>query len=387
MPLDVRNAITTVEAALLEVIELAFKVRLPAQATVAALRTAFTVKLLGHRALVYVTGESRVYRWDRYSTAADDGVNVIAPTPLSAAGRWLRVSSPVNYGPNYNAPLQSKQTGYLKTVTLYRGDELAAEMQEKADGNTPFVLIEWMGDSPKPMSLLPGALYDDTHNFNLLIGSFCARNSNTNPWGSPLAAEATEDPGPNAIIGDLRYVLAGVALGIPHVVHVEIGDARKVDEDLEDRLLLYSLAVSVRIGFTIPDEDLEPLVVQVTPRLADHPPPKFDPLNYVAQGYFLEEGIGAGLSRTFGEGIAFISGAAISSTPDPVTFTADRDTYRDLKPDGTFAYTAVAVGAAAPPLTAGALRLAVTRTAAAEVLSDTWLCSSSHQYGLPFTVP
>jgi hypothetical protein len=383
--LDIRSMITTAEETLLSVLELGLKRRLPPVADVAALRGAFTQKLLGHRALVYVTAEQRVYRYDKYSIQADDGLGVVAPTPTPPAGRWIRVSVPWTYGPNLNAPLQSRTAGYAKTVLLYRGDEVSEEMLVKADGHTPLILIEWLGDAPKPQSLLPGALYRDELLFSLLLASYCGRNSNTNTWGSPLAAESTEDPGINRLIGDVRYLLAGIQLGIPGIVHVELGDCRKVEEDLEDRLFIYSQGIVVRVGVNIRDEDLDPLRIQGTLKLTDHEPPRFDPKNYVSQGYLFAEGIGPGFTRSYEPGIAFIDGTVVASTPAPRTFAADRDTYRDLLPDGSFLYSEVPSGVV-PPSSPGALRIAVTRTDGSGVVSDRFLCSTSYSISAPYPI-
>ena len=386
--LDVVNNIRVVEEALLDVLSLAFQKRETEQPDLASLRTAFLPQLLKDRALVYVVSEDRVYRWDRYSTLPDDGLNVIAPSPPinPDAGRWLRVTSSVNFGPNENLPLQSRRQGYCKTVLLYRGDESDEQMEEAIYGQKPALLLEWLNDDPKPWSLYPGALYRDTHQFNLFIVSECLRGAPSAVWGSPLAAEYATDPGINDMIGQLRKVLAGVPLGVKNLEHVEIGQARKVEERLAERLFIYSLSFFVRTNFYIPDEDLVPLALQVTPRLADQgaDQARFDPLNYVAQGYFVVPG--AGLVRAYDPGIAFIGGVALASTPAAATFAASRDTYRDLLPDGTFVYHTVAVGADPPPLTPGALRVGRTRTTATDIAADLWLCSSSLAYGSSYPV-
>lgn len=386
--LNVVSNIRVVQEALLDVLSLAFQKREPEQPDLAALATAFVPQLLKDRALVYVISEDRVYRWDRYSTLPDDGLDVIAPVPAISpdAGRWLRVSSSVNFGPNSFLPLQSRRQGYCKTVLLYRGDESDEQMEEAIYGQKPALLLEWLSDDPQPWSLYAGALYKDAHQLNLFIVSECLRGTPSGPWGSPLAAEAATDPGIDEMIGQIRKVLAGVPLGIKNLEHVELGPARKVEERLAERLFIYSLSFTVRTNFFIPDEDLIPAAIQVSPRLADQGPsePDFDPLNYVAQGYLVPPG--AGLTRSYGTGIAFIGGTSLSSTPAPVTFAPSSDTYRDLRPDGTFTYLAVERNAKPPPLTAGALRVGRTRTTATDIESDTWLCSSSLAYGAAFPV-
>lgn len=386
--LDVVSNIRVVQESLLDVLSLAFQKRETEQPDLTALRTAFAPQLLKDRALVYVVSEDRVYRWDRYSTLADDGLNVIAPVPATSpdVGRWLRVSSSVNFGPNSNLPLQSRRQGYCKTVLLYRGDESDEQMEEAIYGQKPALLLEWLSDDPKPWSLYAGALYKDVHQLNLFIVSECLRGTPSGPWGSPLPAEAASDPGIDEMIGQIRKVLAGVPLNIKNLEHVEIGPARKVEERLAERLFIYSLAFVVRTNFYIPDEDLVALQLQVTPRLADQGRAEraFDPLNYVAQGYLVPPG--PGLSRTYPPGIAFIAGVSLSSTPAPVTFAPLADTYRDLNPDGTLTYSAVPIGADPPPPAAGALRVGRTRTGSSAIEADDWLCSSSLAFGTFFKV-
>ena len=111
----------------------------------------------------------------------------------------------------------------------------------------------------------------------------------------------------------------------------------------------------------------------------------FDRLNYVAQGYTLA--VGPGFVRSYTSGVAMLAGTAVASTPAGVTLSASKDTYRDLNPDGTITYSAVANGAAAPALTSGALRIARTVTDSAGIVSDDILCSSSFSWGPELTIP
>lgn len=387
MRIDVRNNIRAVCESLCDVLSLAFQKREPAQPDLATLRTVFNPKFLRDRALVYITADDRCWRWNRYSTATDDGSLVIAPVPATPVGRWHRVSSPVNFGPNSFLPLQSRAAGFFQNVCLYRGDESDEQIDEVFFGQAPGLLVEWLGDDPKPQSLYAGALYRDSHQINLLVATECLRGSPSAAWGSPLPAEYAKDPGADEIIGQLRKVLAGVPLAIPGIEHVELGPARKVSEDLAERILIYSVAFTVRTAFTIPDEDLVPFAAQVTPRMTDQNPKDraFDALNYVSLGYTVQPG--PGLVRTYDPSIAIVAGVPISSTPAAHTFDASKDTYRDLLADGTFAYVVVDIDADEPPATPGALRVARTRTSGADIISDVWLCSSSVQFGGPYVLP
>ncbi|MEK9726056.1 MAG: hypothetical protein VW405_21570, partial [Rhodospirillaceae bacterium] len=78
---------------------------------------------------------------------------------------------------------------------------------------------------------------------------------------------------------------------------------------------------------------------------------------------------------------------AVSAAAQLVTFTAERDTYRDLSTAGTWTFTAVAAGAPQPALASGRMRVAVTRTDSSGVLGDMALCSFSIPYGDAFDIP
>jgi hypothetical protein len=381
MALDVRTQITTAEQTVLEILELGLQVRLAPVADTAALAAA-AVTTTRDRALRYVTAENRVYRWSAASTAAHAPPNVVQPQAAPPNGRWLRVTSPSTFGPNLNAPLHSRQTGYVRWVRLYQGPDTLDDQQVGVDGQTPALLIHWVGDRPEARSNRPGALYWNVHDFQVQCLSSCLRPPPATRWGSPIPAELAQDPGLHRLMGDVRYLLAGVDVGEPGIESIEIGAGAIVDEDLEERLHVGQVQVLVRTSWRIPDEDLADMALQVNPKWTDfQDPPRFDPLNYVASGYIIQ--VGAGLTRTPAPGSAFIAGVALSSSPAARTFSADRDTYRDLKPDGTFTYLEVAVGAKPPAVTAGALRVGVTTTNGADIIQDKILCS----YSVPFWAP
>jgi hypothetical protein len=378
---DVVNNIAQAEQIMYEALSLGFKERQTAQPDLATLRTAFKSPL--DRSLVYVASEDRLYRWSRYSVLADDNLNVIAPTGTPAAGRWLRVSSALTFGPNRNKPLQSRQTGFCKAVELYQGGADSEQQLDRVFGSLPSLLIQWLGDDPKPKSTLAGALYEDWHDFQILVLSKMLRPMPAAMLGSPEPSELAKDPGITGIIGQIRKVLAGMPTRIPGAVHIELGPARIEIEDLAERFFCASVRIRMFMGFAIPDEDLEPTRLDVQPRLTEieYGAAKFDRLNYVAQGFFVEPG--PGLARTYAAGIAFVGGVAVSATPPPYTFAASADTYRDLAQNGTLSYVVVAVGAKPPPPAAGLLRIGRTRTTATDIESDHWMCSSSFAYGPP----
>lgn len=390
MSLDVRTLINTIEQTLLDLLSLGYQVRRAPVASIAALR-ATPAKTVADRDLVYVDDQDNLYRWSQASTAADDGLAVVAPTdpPYAPAtnGRWLRVSTPATFGPNQNAPLQKKQTGYARSVVLYQGEgqgTSAKQIAESIFGRSPAILIQWLGDDPRLRSQYPGALYWDNLEFQILVYSESLRGQPWTALGSPQAAEVARDPGLNRMVGDVRYLLAGIQhTGVDGIESVEIGRSDIVSQDLEDRVFVAGVQIIVRTSWTIPDEDLEAMRIQLRPQ---HPVtiedlPKFDPLNYVASGLTVQ--VGTGRTRTPAPGIVFIAGVAIVVTPPAVTFAADSDVYRDVKPDATVTYVSVPAGSKTPAVTSGALRVGVTTTNAADILQDKILCS----YSTPLRFP
>lgn len=383
--INVKNEIGVVVRAVEQALRYAFLVRLGPVADLTALRTAFTSPW--ERALVYVTSEGRIYEWVSYSTLTDDNLNVIAPT--ANPGRWIRVETSLTYGPNDNAPLTGKADGFVRTVEVWDSAEDAARKQEQTFSRTPALLVEWAGDNPEPPSQYSGALYRNEHTIDIGVVSQCLRRAPAAAFGSPVAAEKALDPGVWDIIGLLRWFLAGIKLDTPGVDFVEIGPAQVETDQLAERVFIGGLRITVRTSFTIDDEDLVPISGFVQPKLTSFADdePAFDPTNFVSAGIELDGGPGPGLTRTITAGSAIVAGAVTTYAGESHTFAASSDTYRDLQPDGTIAFTVVAVGAAAPAIPAGALRIAATRTTASDVLEDHWLCGRSVNWGDRFPYP
>lgn len=387
--MNLRNEINVVEQALVDLLQLAFWRRLPPLTNLAALK-ARSVGAVGAGELIYITAESRLYRWIDFSTSVDDGLNVIEPSVFPTGqvkGRWHRVSSSVTYGPDSTAMLQSKPTAVCSAVLHYRGDETYEDFVEHAYGKNPCMFLKWMGDAPEPKSAgFRGSLYRNVHSFMLFLGSQCLRSGEGASWGSPIAAEAALDPGINAMIGEARFVLAGVETAVDGIEFVEIGPARQVHENLEERVFVYSLELKVQTSHTNEDLDLIPALVEVQPKWSSDAQGAsgFDPRNYVLSG--LELDLAAGLTQTIEAGTAIIGGVSVTSAQSSVTLAASQDTYRDLRPNGTWELSAVDVGSDPPPITSGNLRIAVTRTDAAGVVLDMWLAAHSIDLEPPIPV-
>ncbi len=392
-PIDIRTAISQCQGALVQVIDLAYRYRYPAVADLAALASSYLgdpegqeAVVLPDRALVFVTSEGVVYRWRSASTVTPIAPEVIAPAvfpALSAGnGRWLRESSSVTLGPAFYRPLHRVQSGYALHVEIYQG-EGDDEMLDRIYAQRPSFLIEWIEDDLQVKSYIHGAIYEYDLRFVVHCLSQNFRPDASALLGSDVAElgedgqPARPDPGLYRMIGDLRYLLGGCQLGLaPGVKFVDVtGSARIVEKDLAQRVFRAELDVVVKGSVHVVDEDLfaDP---QVWVQRQDAGTPQgqsFDASNHLAQGYRLAAA--PGLVQAPTQGVAYIQGVLVTSTPGAHSFLPSADTYRDLSPDGTLNYYAVDHDAEPPPQRPGTLRIGLTRTDASNVVADALLCS------------
>lgn len=389
--MGVETLIADVEAALVRLIQLGLGWRYPTLANLTALAER-NVAALPDGALVYVTDQGKLYEWRAFSTTAASSPAVIAPTspPTNKAnGRWHVVATDWTWGAG-GIGLAQKTSGYLKAVLAYSREDSEAILNTTA-ARTPSVIVSFQGDRVENLSQHPGTFYKCRLEFLLLIQSVNLRGQTSATQGPPTQlAEATTDPGGYHIIGDLRKLIMSnaLALSVEGVDSVRIGDSNLVNEDVDQRIVTHSLGVTVQASFSIEDEDLiDPAPIRLQPALTENwPAPTWDKDNYISSGGGFTEGPGpgAGLTRTIEQTIAKISGTATAAAElAGHTFTASKDTYRDLASDGMWHFTEVAVGAPAPTLASGRLRVAVTRTDAADIIGDQALCSFSIPYGSP----
>lgn len=310
------------------------------------------------QALRYVTATAAVYQWNGYSTAPDDGVNVIAPTDAGPAGRWLLTTAQAT-------------TGYLQAVEIYDGESTAEEIVKRLTGARPGAVVVWDGEEYTAKSTIAGALYSSNPRFDIWCVSENLRPDHEVAVGPGITAEATADPGVNRIVGDLSALLAGNTLGDqPGVKFVEIVDAAREHTSLADRLMVYRL--KVRIGITLhnPESDRVPVQTFAVQREIGslNGRPVFDPQNFIISG--LDVPVVSGLTSTPRTGSAVVGGVAVNAAPPAHTFAPSSDVYRDLAADGSITYVTVANGGVEPPVTTNALRIGITVTNATDIVSD-----------------
>lgn len=380
-PLDIRTCIQQVTEALVEALDLAYRRREPEALDLAALESYTTAPNLKDRALVYVAAEGVVYRWLAASTLPPAPPYVIRPLasllPEQGNGRFVRTTSSVTLGPAWFRPLHRVRNGYARAVEIYQGDDA---MLERIYGQRPALIVEWVSDDLQVKSYAHGALYE----YDLRYSIHCLAR-NLRPGLEALVGsdvpgdEVTEGPGLLRMIGDVRYLLGGCTLGLdPGVKHVDVtGEARIVETLHQQRVYRAELDVVVKASVHIVDEDLiSSPEVWVERRDAGTPPGgTFDAANHVALGLAVSPG--PGLTGTVTAGVAYLSGQVVSAPAVTRLWEPDSDTYRDLAPDGTWTLRAVEPGGDPPPPRPGTLRVGVTRTDSASVVSDTYLCSFS----------
>ena len=385
-PLDIRRVLIQIQNALVDTIDLAYRKRVSPVADLSALASAYLgdpdgseAVALPDRELCYVQSEGVVYRWRAASLAPPISPYVIAPVTFPALsngnGRWLRESSNITLGPAYFRPLHRVATGYALAVEAYNGNHEPEEVLDRIYAQRPSFLVEWVEDDLQLKGYIPQTLYEYDVRFTVHALTQNFRNG-------PDALVGSDVPGDEGtplykMIGDLRYLLGGCQLGLgPGVKWVDVtGSARIAERDLSQRVFRAELDILVRASVHVIDEDLiSSPEVWVQRQDAGSPMGQpFDASNHVALGYRLAAA--PGLVQAPTQGVAYVAGQLVTSTPGAHRFVPNKDTYRDLSPDGTLRYYAVDLGADEPPQLPGTLRIGLTRTDSANVVADSYLCS------------
>lgn len=390
-PLDVRTCIQQIQQALVETIDLAYRWRYPEVQTLSELQSASSEKVpdLGLR---FAVEQGDVYRFRLDSRLSHAPPYVIAPSDRGATGRYLRQQSRVTLGPNYVKPLHRVRYGYARAIEAYEG--LPEEKLEKVYGQRPAFLVEYRGDELPLKSYAHGAIHEQNLDFTIHCLSRNLRPGPEAIYGSKYAGEEDDpeqrilDPGLYRMMGDIRYLLAGCRLNLdPGVKFCDIqGQGQIVERDLAQRIFTAEVPIRVHASVNIIDEDLlSPVQVWVQGYNAgtDDVGP-FDLQNFVQEGLLITPI--AGLVAVPDPGVAVVGGQVVSVAPASHLFEASRDTYRDLRPDGSFIFQSVEVDAEAPEQEVGTLRLAKTRTDASDIIADVYACDFAVRSGGAFRV-
>ncbi len=380
--LSYQTALTQVQDALQNTIGLALGKRIVV-ANLAAL-TAIRGQGQMNRQLAFVTATGGVFRFVKFSTATPDGVTVIKPVDVTTGpGRWLLTSSPI-VDPSGTA-ISSLSTGYLRRVMLWSGEKSAEVWKTRIMGQRPACILQFAGETKTPHANQRGALAEKVYHFALWGVSQNLRPDLEAEYGSPIAAEAADDPGIARIMGDLEYLLDGLTgaeMGIDGVDFLMMAEAQPTIEDYDDREFVWIVPLDVRVTVGKEDPARQPLTTLYAQANAAqlHAEDTFDSLNYRVIG--LDILPCAGLTAAITDGSLVINGAPLALTSIPAhTFTASRYTYRDVSALGVWTYVEAFSDLNEPPVTTGSLRIGVTTTDAAGVVADRILIASSAPIG------
>lgn len=381
------QTLAQIETALLRELTFAFRRNcMPSPATPAALRAVPAMHegmpVRTDLDMVYVTSLGARFYWWQASTAADDGATVLAPLDAGVTGRWLIVTSTLLLK---GIPLANLTDGFLREVILHNGDFDEQVLQSRIYGRAPCVAIHIENEVHKAISQIPGALYDYRVRAQIWSVSRNYRDGYEAAIGSPLPDEADADPGVLTVHGRVKQFLAGSNIGIDSITHTEIMGGNQERSSTAERSFVWSLDIEIRGSVDNPDAPIEldhPSVIYAQrARAGANADGTFDLANAILSGCDVSPGLG--MSTTIAGGTAKINGVPVTVSPLVYTFAASSVTYRDLAPNGTWAFVAVSEGEEAPPVASGSLRVGMTTTDAAGIVTDSFVCSVYELSGDP----
>lgn len=333
-----------------------------------------------------------LYRWSKFSAEEDDGDLVIKPSDAGATGRWARQPNPGGTTPLElrGVDVTAVDAGYLQGVILYEGG-LDDELILRTFARVPSVGIDWTTRGKERKGTNHGDLSLCDYSFLLWIVDENLRGDMIASRGSPVPAEAARSPGAYAIAGDLEDLLDGVTgeqLGETGIGMCRTGRLSVVSKIQKGRRVVLSLELGVWATHTRQGSSARPLgalKMQLRDAAARPALVDVDGDNVVISG--LRVTVGSGLSRAPSSGSARIAGDTVTVSGAGLhTFAAWSDTYRDLKIDGSFTYTAVPIDGPAPAQEDGTLRIGMTRTDGAGATRDVLLAPTLRDTGSAITI-
>lgn len=381
------TALATVQDALLDVIALALGVRLTV-ATTAALaaipsRGASSQQALRDKRIAYVTAEGTCWRYSAWSTAAPSATCVKPDDAGAGKGRWLETDSAI-----VNADgdaISTVSSGYLKRVLLWAGERSEKVWKDRILAQRPAAVVQFTGETKEIHANQRGALCVKLYHFSIWGVSRNLRADLEAEKGSPVADEATADPGVARIMGDLEYYLDGLKgeeMDVDGIDFLSLGAAQPGIEDYDGREFIWTAPLDVRVtvGKEDPDRQTFTTAFLQAENTQLRAQTEFDLDNYVVSG--LQIATGAGFSKAPSDGSAIVDGETVmvSGAAEHV-FTASRATYRDLNPDGTFTYVESYTDDLEPDVTEDALRVGVTITDFSGVTEDRYIAATSSEIG------
>jgi len=337
-------------------------------------------------AVIYVGGVvTAAYRWSPLSTANDDGNNVIKPNDTSANGRWVKWTSALRIAPVVNGPsyyLNELPSGPLKRVIVLDKSLTDEEIFALMNGTVPAVFIEADGDLPEEEILQTNRLWKTNFLFVISVLAQNLRGEREAAQGSSLSGDPAL--GANGIDGLIKSFLKGPLLNriVPDIRDVRFGHASNSTSALAQRRVIRQRQWTVLAteqnppapGDEVPAED-----ITAQPQLtALGQQSSFDQQNFLVNGISVIVGIG--LVKNIKAGSAMVGGLLVNYAGQSYNFPANRDTYRDLNPNGTLTLTSVPNGDPAPAVTPGALRVGMTSTDGSGTTFDGYIAAQKDDY-------
>lgn len=395
--LDVREAQDRIEDALRDAILFAFGKRAAAVASIPLLRAVTTQGLTGplfhddNLAAVTFGGTTTGYRWNTQSTAADNGTSVIKPDDVTENGRWLGWASPLRIAFDIggdSSALHELTTGFLERVIVLDRNMDEKEINALIFGQVPSIVIEATDDDSDDLTQATGNRWSRRFHFTISVIAQNLRDRRQAQHGSTFAGEL--EIGANRIDGLVQALLGGTAIYqiLDGIKNVQIGRGYNWISEQGQRRVVRGRSITVLATVEYPQAPNEigaAEEVDVQTELVGLPPSGvFDDDDYLVAGMAVLEG--PGLTKTVQAGSAVIAGVTVAFAGSLYTFTALSETYRDLNPAGTITFVTVPAGAAAPPVTAGALRIGATTTDSGGVVADRIIAETRSPYMNPITV-
>ena len=160
--------------------------------------------------LAYVNAVGDVYGWDYYSTAPDDGREVLRPDDRQPdqAGRWVRAPFRDFRGSYYWHGLNC--VGFVDRRIPLRAPEDQPSLLTLCKGHEPAAFVCFAGkEPPEAWSMEPGESQKEALKFVIKVISKNWRGSPAARFGSGVPEEAALDPGASTIIGYIQWLLRG----------------------------------------------------------------------------------------------------------------------------------------------------------------------------------
>jgi len=254
------TALATVQDALLDIVALAYRQRLPAVADateLAAVTSIVAGNAIADRTIRFVTDPGACFIFRKWSTLAASASVIVPNDRGTKPGRWIRTSSPIQNSDGVF--LSAQTTGYLKNAALWVGEMGGKDWDQRILANRPAFILKYQGEDKEWVSLPRGRTATKLYKFEIWAVSFIPRPDLEAVTGPKIAAEALLDPGVARIMGDLENLLDGLTgaqldiyagrsdIGLFGLDYCLVGPVTPAVEDYSGREYIWSAPLDVRV--------------------------------------------------------------------------------------------------------------------------------------------